>query len=647
MALSLTATAAFAQLKIAEIFGSHMVLQQNVQTPIWGWATAGDTVRVVCSWLPRQSFSAQTDAAGNWSVRVSTPAGSMAPQQIEVSNGTENLVFRDVLIGEVWLCSGQSNMEWSIKDSGYTPAQTGATDYPHIRHFKANQAVSLEPQEHLDAGAWQVCDDETVRHFTAVGYFFARDLADKYKVPVGLVNSSWGGSQVESWISGSGMAQSELFKNYMARFPKTWAEADAASLAKIKKYIFGSDRPNPSVEEESAYLRPDFEVSGWKTVSPTLAWDWQHIWAFRGSGYMVFDFELTEKAATSDAALNLGHGDLPAEAYINGRRIWVGRNTGGVETTIPDSALKVGKNRLVFKQKLGDSQGWVEMGLRDKPEKSYLKTVAGNIPLGGNWRVMPSFSEPMYFVHSSNNVGTAIFNSMIYPLVRFPIKGAIWYQGEANAGRAHQYRQSFPLLIQDWRRLWGADFPFLFVQLANWEAERGTSNTGSEWAELREAQTLALQLPKTGMAVALDIGDSKDIHPKNKHDVGRRLAREAMREAYGETLPPGSPTKPQVQFLENRVVVSFPTECVVRDKYGYVHGFELAGEDRVFHYAKAEVSGSAVMVQSAAVLRPVAVRYAWADDPNDVNLFTAEGFPVAPFRSDDWKCRTEGVRFEH
>lgn len=649
MAFLLTTGTAMAQLKLAEIFGSHMVIQQNTQVVLWGWAKPGDTIRVICSWLPGQSLTVQTDAARHWAVNLPTSSGSMAPQQIEVSGSEEKIELRDVLIGEVWLCSGQSNMEWRIDESGYTPEQTRAVSYPHIRHFKVNHAVSLEPLEHLDAGNWQVCNAETAQHFSAVGYFFARDLVDQYQVPIGLVNSSWGGSQVESWISGTGMEQSDLFKDYAANFPQSWAEVDARSLSKIKKYLFGSDRPNPDAEEEAAYMRPDFDVSGWKTVSPTTAWDWQHIWAFRGSGYMVFDFELSKQALTSDAVLHLGHGDLPAEVYINGRRIWAGRNIGGVESAVPVSALKSGKNRLIFKQKLADSQGWVEMGLRDKPEKSFLETVAGNIALGGSWRVMPSFSEPMYFVHSSNNIGTAIFNAMIHPIVRFPIKGVIWYQGESNAIRAHEYRQSFPLLIQDWRRLWGADFPFLFVQLANWDTGNHAPQAGSEWAELREAQMLTLQLPKTGMAVAIDIGESGDIHPKNKLDVGKRLAREAKRVAYNEPVPAGSPTHPQIRFSENQVVVSFPTETralVARDSNGYVRGFVVAGEDQIFHPAQAEVSGNTILIQSPEVPRPVAVRYAWADDPRDLHLYTDDGFPMAPFRSDDWKCRTEGIRFE-
>lgn len=637
----------FSQLRVAEIFGSHMVLQQNAQVPVWGWAAAGDTVRLRCSWLPERRLDARADANGRWSVTLPTSAGSLAPQQLRMSDGKNTVVLEDVLIGEVWLCSGQSNMEWRVRDCNYSPAQTRASEYPHIRHVKVNQTVSLEPQEHLDAGAWQVCDDTTAQQFTAVGYFFARELADKYRVPVGLVNSSWGGSQVESWVSGEGMARSDLFKNYMADFPKTWVEADARSLAKIKRYILGSDRPGPTAEEEAAYLNPDFDVSNWRTVYPSASWDWQQVWAFRGTGYMVFDFELDEKAATADATLRLGYYDGPAEIFVNGQRTWSGKNDGPLEILVPASLLKSGKNRLLLKQTLGKSTTWVEMGTRGNESDFWLKTAQSKMPLTGKWRIMPSFADPLYFVHSCNNIGTAIYNAMIHPLVRFPIKGAIWYQGETNAGRAHEYRQAFPLLIQDWRRLWGQEFPFLFVQLANYQAGNGTSNSGSDWAELREAQTLTLQLPKTGMAVTVDIGDSKDIHPKNKLDVGKRLAREAMRAAYGEALPPGSPTQPPVQFLENRAVVTFPTECTVRDKYGYVHGFEVAGEDRVFHYAKAEVSGRTLTVQAAAVPRPVAVRYAWADDPNDVNLYTIEGFPVAPFRSDDWKCRTEGRRFEH
>ncbi|MBL7775868.1 MAG: sialate O-acetylesterase, partial [Saprospiraceae bacterium] len=232
---------------------------------------------------------------------------------------------------------------------------------------------------------------------------------------------------------------------------------------------------------------------------------------------------------------------------------------------------------------------------------------------------------------------------------RLPIKGVIWYQGESNAGRAWQYREAFPLLIRDWRRLWGSEFPFLFVQLANWEAGKGDANTGSDWAELREAQALTLQLPRTGMAVTIDIGESKDIHPKNKHDVGLRLAHEARRIAYGENLAPGSPPPPRVQFSADTAYAYFELPApglMVRDSAGAAQGFELAGEDRVFHPAQAVVEGATIRAWSAAVPKPLALRYAWADDPQGLNVYTREGFPLAPFRSDDWPCKTRDGRFE-
>lgn len=650
LALTLPASAVFSQLRLANIFGSHMVLQQNSQVPVWGRAPAGSPVQVRCSWAPGQVFNGSADAEGAWSVTLPTPAGSLAPQEIEVVSGAEKTALTDVLIGDVWLCSGQSNMEYRVEESGYTPEQTQAVRYPYIRHIKINHTVSLQPETSLqDVGDWQVCTDETVQQFTAVGYFFARDLAERYSIPIGLVHSSWGGSQVESWISGTGMAQSELFKKYMARFPKTWAEADAIALAKLKKNILGTDNPGPNVPEEPAYLQTGFDISAWKSINPTFAWDWQGIWAFRGDGYMALDIDVSEKAAANAATLHLGYFSGPAELLVNGTKIWSGKNAGESVFPIPAGVLKPGKNRLLLLQKLGKATDWVEMGMRGKEADFWLETTAGRQSLARGWRGMPGFKAPYFFVHSSNNLGTAVYNAMIHPIIRFPLKGVIWYQGETNAIRAYEYRQAFSLLIRDWRRAWGVDMPFIFVQLANWEAGNGNSNTGSEWAELREAQMRALELPKTGMAVAIDIGESKDIHPKNKHDVGKRLAHEARHVAYGELIRPGSPTRPVCHFLKNSVEITFPgvnEPLVVRNKYGYVHGFELAGEDQVFHYAKAELKGNGLLVQTPSVPHPVAVRYAWADDPSDVNLYTPDGFPIAPFRSDNWKCKTEGVHFD-
>jgi sialate O-acetylesterase len=279
-----------------------------------------------------------------------------------------------------------------------------------------------------------------------------------------------------------------------------------------------------------------------------------------------------------------------------------------------------------------------------------LFVSAGNekVSIANAWKLMPSFAEKHEYAHSSNNIGTSIYNGMIAPLVPFAVRGALWYQGETNAGRAYQYRQSFPLMINDWRKKWNDDFSFYFVQLANYGGYQN-SNQGSGWAELREAQTMTLSLPKTGMAVITDIGNPADIHPTNKQDVGHRLAINALKKDYGQDIVFSSPMYDKVDFGGNNATISFKYVgggLMAKDKFGYVKGFEIAGEDKVFYYAKAEILGDKVVVTHPKNQKPIAVRYAWADSPMDANLFSAEGLPVNSFRTDDWEGITRKAKFE-
>ncbi|MEP7039426.1 MAG: sialate O-acetylesterase, partial [Acidobacteriota bacterium] len=264
------------------------------------------------------------------------------------------------------------------------------------------------------------------------------------------------------------------------------------------------------------------------------------------------------------------------------------------------------------------------------------------------WKLMPSFAEKHEYAHSSNNAGTIIYNAMIAPLVPFAMRGVLWYQGETNAGRSYQYRQTFPLMIKDWRKKWDDDFYFYFVQLSSYGANQD-SNTGSGWAELREAQTMTLSLPKTGMAVTTDIGNANDIHPTNKQDVGHRLAANALKQTYGQEIPNSSPMFDTVKFENGKAIVSFKyaeNGLNIKDKYGYLKGFEIAGADKKFYYAKAEIEGDKVIVYNGEVKNPVAVRYAWSDAPTDANLYNSAGFPASPFRTDDWKGITVGNIFQ-
>lgn len=350
------------------------------------------------------------------------------------------------------------------------------------------------------------------------------------------------------------------------------------------------------------------------------------------------------------AHLFLAECDQPFEVFWNGKLIEKGYQKGVVSLKIPEKILIEGKNTLLLRLHEPSAGEWWEMGLRGSGKDLYLEVEGEKIRLDGEgWKLMPAWSAPHRFAHLQNNLGTILYNAMIHPLRPLALRGALWYQGESNAGRAEQYRRSFPLLISDWRQKWGYSFPFLLVQLSSYGRNQ-SSNEGSNWAELREAQALAeSQLPDVGLAVTTDIGEADDIHPRNKKDVGKRLAASALRIAYQQ----GAARSPRFRsiVLEEKsalLAVDFAGEGLfAKDKFGYLRGFEIAGEDHVFHYAQAQIVASdQIRVFHPEGKTPAAVRYAWSDAPTDANVFNRAGMPLAPFRTDDWPMRTRGVKFE-
>ena len=469
-----------ANVTLPKIFGSNMVLQRNKPIAVWGWADAGEKISVQFNKQVKKTKAAKD---GSWKIELSQEAAG-GPYQLVVT-GKNTITLENVLVGEVWICSGQSNMEWSVKNSDSAKREIRESDYPMIRHIKIPRTIAATPARDITGGVWQKADSTTTGDFTAVGYFFARKLFKELNVPIGLINTSWGGTMVETWTSREAFEKTEEFKNLFSTVP--YSDIQAAA-----------------------------EKAG-KPVSP-------------------------------------------------------------------------------------------------------------------------------------NAYPTLLFNGMINPIIPFSIQGAIWYQGETNAGRSYQYRKSFPLMIQDWRQRFGqGDFPFYFVQLASFNASNGNSAKGSGWAELREAQTATLSLPNTGMAVTMDIGESKDIHPRNKQDVGARLAAIALNNIYGVKMEFSGPMYQSFTTDGNKVTLSFThvgNGLVVKDKYGYLKGFEIAGADKKFYYGKADVKNNQVIVYSDSVPNPVAVRYGWADDMPEVNLYNKDGFPASPFRTDTWKGVTEETRYE-
>ncbi|MCF0040917.1 sialate O-acetylesterase [Dyadobacter fanqingshengii] len=628
-------TSVFAQVKLARLFSDHVVLQRQKPIPVWGWAKAGEKVKVT---LAQQTVQTKADASGKWIVKFN-PMEAGGPHTLNVSAKSGQASVNDILIGEVWLCSGQSNMEWSVASAKDFEIEKQNANFPQIRHFKVEHNVTLQPEMDLTAGEWKIASSETVGGFSAVGFFFARELYQKLNIPIGLLHSSWGGSQVEGWISKEGMLSDDELKSYAQNLPKTWQEADIVMDAKLRKALFKSDSYTPTPEDEKKYVSGNADFSTWlKTADPVGQWDWKGLMGYRGKGYMAKEVAIPADLIGKETILSLAENDSPNKIYINGKLIGETAAKGVRKVKIPANSWKQGKNQLVIDHGNMVATPWFGPGMMGNAGNIYVEDGAAKISLAKDWLLMPSFAEKHEYAHLMNNVGTSIYNAMIVPLLPFAIRGSLWYQGEANTGRAYQYRKSFPLLINDWRRLWNDEFSFYWVQLSSYGKDE-SSNKGSNWAELREAQNMTLSLPKTGMAVTTDVGNPDNIHPTNKQDVAHRLATQALKNDYGQNIPYSSPLYNKVQFSDGKAIVSFKhaeNGLTVKDRYGYLKGFEIAGEDKVFYYAKAEIKGNTVEVSHPKVTKPASVRYAWSDAPEEANLFSTDGFPASSFRTDDW-----------
>jgi sialate O-acetylesterase len=475
LGLLLTGLTSQAKVMLPAIFTDNMVLQQKTNAAIWGKADPGKTVSLSTTWGVK-TYTALADEKGNWKIKIATPSFG-GPYDISISDG-EKLMLTNVLIGEVWLCSGQSNMQLPLAGWGKInnyQQEIADAKYPNIRLFQTQHVASNLPLEDakVDMNGWKPCSPETVPEFSAVAYFFAREIYKKTGVPIGLIHTSWGGTVVEAWMSGTALK-------------------DNADFAAVAKKI----------------------------------------------------------------------AETPAEPTLD--------------------------------------------------------------------------KEP--------NHPTVLYNALIHPFIQYAIKGVIWYQGESNAERANQYRKLFPAMITDWRAQWGiGNFPFYFVQLANYK-KVNDEPVASDWAELRDAQLQTLSIPNTGMAVTIDVGDAVDIHPKNKQDVGKRLALIALAKTYGVKTPYSGPMVQSQKINGNSIKLTFKfADKGLKAKSGALKGFAIAGADQKFHWAEANIKGKQIVVSSKEVPNPVAVRYAWADNPV-CNLVNGAGLPASPFRTDDWQDTTFGKK---
>ncbi len=491
--LSLAATAR-ADVKLPAIFGNHMVLQRDAAVPVWGTAAPGEEVTVA---IAGQTASAKAGADGKWSVKLAKLAAA-GPHTLTVK-GKNTVTFSDVLVGEVWLGSGQSNMAMTVNRAKDYEQEQAAAKFPEIRMFTESSAAATTAQTE-GKGEWVVCSPETVGRFSATAFFFGREIHRTLKVPVGLINSSVGGTPIESWIA-------------------------------------------PEAQKASPELKGFFE----------------------GQKQAAKDFD-------------------PVKA------------------------------KAKFEQ---DQAKWKEAAKKAKSEGK----PAPKAP-----------RDPVALNERKGNVG-GLFNGKIAPLIPYAIRGALWYQGEANStpDKAPFYHAQLTLLVNDWRARWGYDFPFAWVQLPNF------GGAGRDWPAVREAMLKTLALKDTGMAITIDIGEEKDIHPKNKQDVGRRLAAWALGTVYGQKVATSGPLPAGHQVRGSEVLLSFKhTDGGLVAKGGELKGFVVAGEDKQWKSARARIEGDKVIVSSADVKQPVAARYAWENWPT-CNLYNGAGLPASPFRTDDWK----------
>ena len=615
------------------LFTDNAVLQRDMPCPIWGWTTPGATVTVS---ILGKSATAVADKSGKWMVRVGPfPAGG--PHRLTVS-GPQKLAARNILFGDVFICSGQSNMQMAVASSNNAQQEIAAANYPQIRLFTVPDVTAYEPQQTVNA-KWVECSPETIPWFSAAGYFFGRELNQRLKIPIGLINSSWGGTIAEAWVSGPALKTMPDFADAVKKIEQAMADQKqhATDFAKAMDDWYAKNDPGSA--QGLGWADPGFDASSWKTMQLPTAWESAGLPDFDGIVWFRKEIDVAADQAGKEAVLHLGPIDDRDTTWVNGVKVGaMDQYDKPRDYKLAANVLKAGRN--VVAVRVLDTGG--AGGLNGKPEQMSLEIGGQSQTLAGPWLYQDSTPlaktspQPMK-MDNNPNVVTVLYNAMIAPLTPMALKGAIWYQGESNNGRGLQYQTLLPTLIKDWRaRFSGGDFFFGVVQLANFMAQENQPSDAG-WPRIQEAQWLTTKrVPNTALACIVDIGDAKDIHPKDKQDVGLRLALGALGTTYGQKIEFSGPQFKAMKIEGGKVRISYSHiggGLVVKgDK---LTGFAVAGKDKNFVWADATVDGDTVVLSAAAVAEPVAVRYAWANNPV-CNLYNKAELPAVPFRTDDW-----------
>jgi len=632
-------SACWADPHLPNLFTDHMVLQRDREIHVWG--TAGPNEKITVG-LAGHSATATADTAGRWSVNL-PPLSVGGPFALTV-RGNKEIVIKDVMIGEVWIASGQSNMAFALSGALDSETEVPKADYPQIRLFTVPKKISLSPQEDVPQASWQICTPDTAKKFSAVAYFFARELHRSLNVPIGIIHSSWPGTPIEEWVDARTLDADPDLKSLL----------DSLKGASPDEKRFAESGLPLALELDDFELIPA-EDSGRHTAIADFN-DGTARTSFGG----VFSYNWPDGPDTRMELSSPGRGDTGFAVRIAGRLDGVQSSFLTARYNLDGSPVDLrayagirfwvrGNGSFRFRSLQPSVSDWddyaspvLKASAQWQPVTVWLRDLHQE-----GWGVTMPFTQDAltgFSVEALTNLGYApmpvsgLYEGMIAPLLPFPVRGAIWYQGESNALKAHQYRKLLPALIDSWRKgSHNPDLEFLFVQLPNHgdiPAEPGES----AWAELREAQLLTLEhIPHTGMAVTIDVGDPKDIHPHRKLEVGQRLARWALGTTYKKSIVYSGPLYESMKVEGNEVRIHFTHTGSGLEAHGSnkLRGFAIAGADRKFRWANARIEGDTVVVSNSDVTTPVAVRYAWGESPT-CNLFNKDGLPASPFRTDDW-----------
>ncbi|WP_199330314.1 sialate O-acetylesterase [Dysgonomonas sp. GY617] len=616
-----------ASVKLPVLISDGMVLQRDTKLKLWGWASENESIEIR---FLNKSYKTTADSNGKWEVSL-PPQQAGGAYQMQIND----ISIHDILIGDVWLCSGQSNMEIPIRRVlDLYQQEVSQINNPYIRHLKVPLNYNFEKtNDDLNGGSWKSATPENILDISAVAYFFAKELYDKYKVPIGLLNSSAGGSPIEAWLSKDALKQFPSDLQTAEQFAQVgYIDSIKAQEKKIANQWYST--LNQKDKGISDWFKSDLNTFDWGTINLPGYWVDKGIGNINGSFWFRKDFELPASIVGKPAVLRLGCIVDSDSAYINGK--FVGTTSYQYPPriyTIPLGILHEGKNSVAVRviNSIGKG-GFVE----DKP----YQVIVGDesIDLTGEWKYklgaeMKPLAPQTFFQYKP----MGLYNGMIAPVIDYPIKGVIWYQGEANTSKSTEYSAMLSALITDWRMKWNrADLPFILAQLPNFMMAKEQPSE-SNWAMLREAQSKVLEIPNTGMTVNIDLGEWNDIHPLNKKEVGHRLALCAMKIAYDDKKIISSAPRYNSMVVDgNKITLSFTEIGNGFASTEKLKGFAVAGEDKQFVWADATTEGDKVIVWSDKVKSPLAVRYAWADNPEGANLRNKEGLPSSPFRTDNW-----------